>query len=659
MQRFPDNAYTQKTVCGIFRSVLCEPDGVLRVREVNGGALVCTALRAHIADACVAADACWALSEMLKHELTASIDGTAAASLAEAARRAHPFDVAVQKSASDLTARLLALPSTPTDSGVSLERAALDRVAELQGRRDFASLVRDMNAFPEFEELQVAGCNAIGDIINDGGSQEEAAAAGAIECALHVEALFLHTANTQCNGLRTLVSLTYHHPANILVAGDGGAVSLAVRAIRSFPLDGLVLKCAFKALGCLAVVPRFFEQMMDSGALKLAVCALSRLPKSVDVSCGACFLLMHLTYKSDIAPIAAGMGLMELALSALRNHGGSNNVLSGDASALLRNLCFDESHAVKATQLGAPVQLQAALKAHLSDVVVQQNAAVALARIQRFVDAASARDDATMAELIAGEEAAKRDKGGAAALRKAGKGKGMGGDGAKSGDTPILRPRLPPPITADGEPVLTKAQIKRRKAKTAAAARKAAAASGSAAGEEEEEEEGSDASSGDSEPPRSRPPIDFSKDAEFRRRLPPITNSPLVISPELLAASDAILAAHAALYSPNPSSTQPDAGDASVQTTSDAAGEEEGAGADWPTLSRLTTLAEPAVAVVTAPRTVSPEPAPSYAAVVAEAAALRAALAAKEVENAALRAEVAAAAARVAALEAELASLRR
>ena len=57
--------------------------------------------------------------------------------------------------------------------------------------------------------------------------------------------------------------------------------------------------------------------------------------------------------------------------------------------------------------------------------------------------------------------------------------------------------------------------------------------------------EGSDASSGDSEPPRSRPPIDFSKDAEFRRRLPPVTNSPLVISPELLAASDAILAAHA------------------------------------------------------------------------------------------------------------------
>ena len=91
--------------------------------------------------------------------------------------------------------------------------------------------------------------------------------------------------------------------------------------------------------------------------------------------------------------------------------------------------------------------------------------------------------------------------------------------------------------------------------KAAAAARKAAAASGSAAAaeEEEEEEEESDASSGDSEPPRSQPPLDFTKDAEFRRRLPPITNSPLVISPELLAASDAILAAHAALYAPSPS----------------------------------------------------------------------------------------------------------
>ena len=157
----------------------------------------------------------------------------------------------------------------------------------------------------------------------------------------------------------------------------------------------------------------------------------------------------------------------------------------------------------------------------------------------------------------------------------------------------------------------------------------------------------------DSEPPRSRPPIDFSKDADFRRRLPPITNSPLVISPELLAASDAILAAHAALYGPSPS-TLPDAEGASVQTTSDAAGKVEGADTDWPTLSRLTASAEPVAAVVDAPRTdlPSPEPMPPYAAVVAEAAALRAALAAKEAENVAPRAKVA-------ALEAELSSLRR
>lgn len=53
---------------------------------------------------------------------------------------------------------------------LSPERAALARVAELQRSLDFASLVRDMDAFPECEELQVAGSFAIGNIICGGGS---------------------------------------------------------------------------------------------------------------------------------------------------------------------------------------------------------------------------------------------------------------------------------------------------------------------------------------------------------------------------------------------------------------------------------------------------------------------------------------------------------
>ena len=182
-------------------------------------------------------------------------------------------------------------------------------------------------------------------------------------------------------------------------------------------------------------------------------------------------------------------------------------------------------------------------------------------------------------------------------------------------------------FATDGEPPLTKAQIRRRKAKAAAAARKAAAASGSAAAEEEgEEEEGSDASSGDSEPP----PIDFSKDAEFRRRLPPVTNSPLVISPELLAASDAILAAHAALYGPNPSTTPPSANEATPQATTDAANEGSGApgGASFEAVSEVGAPPKPS------PPDASPPPAPRVDSLVAENAALRA-------EMDALRAQVA------------------
>ena len=66
-------------------------------------------------------------------------------------------------------ARLLAAP-TPMQPDLSPERAALARVAELQRSLDFASLVRDMDAFPECEELQVAGSFAIGNIICGGGS---------------------------------------------------------------------------------------------------------------------------------------------------------------------------------------------------------------------------------------------------------------------------------------------------------------------------------------------------------------------------------------------------------------------------------------------------------------------------------------------------------
>ena len=143
-----------------------------------------------------------------------------------------------------------------------------------------------------------------------------------------------------------------------------------------------------------------------------------------------------------------------------------------------------------------------------------------------------------MAELIAGEEAAKGGKGGAAAAKKVGNGKG--GKKAAAGPFPPL-PSLPP-VPAVGEAALTKAQIKRRKAKAAAAARKAAAASRSAVGEEDEEE-GSDLSSGDSDPlPRSRPPLDFSKDSEFRRslKLPPR---------DVEAEIDEIIAQNKALYS--------------------------------------------------------------------------------------------------------------
>lgn len=55
---------------------------------------------------------------------------------------------------------------------------------------------------------------------------------------------------------------------------------------------------------------------------------------------------------------AARLGIMELALSALRAHRSDARVCCR-ANILLHNLCFDEAHAIKAKQLGAPALLQA------------------------------------------------------------------------------------------------------------------------------------------------------------------------------------------------------------------------------------------------------------------------------------------------------------
>ena len=189
------------------------------------------------------------------------------------------------------------------------------------------------------------------------------------------------------------------------------------------------------------------------------------------------------------------------------------------------------------------------MKAHMSDNELQKEAAAALARIQHFIDAASVRAEANMAELIAGEEAG---KGATVSPKKAGKGKGKvkGGEAAAAGPSAppsnLLPPppSFPPPVAVDGVPALTKAQIKRHKAKAAADARKADARKASVASMavekvEEDEEDTSDASSHDSAP--RRPLYDFSKDSEFRRslKLPPRN---------VEAEIDEIIAQHEALY---------------------------------------------------------------------------------------------------------------
>ena len=485
---------------------------------------MCGVMRAQADDAKMVGVCCLVLSGMLINGLDATVE---ILTLAKLAARMHPAYTLVQESAADL---IQLLPSSAAPSVVSVSpAAALARVAHSQVNRDFASLVLDMDAFPELEELQQAGCIAMYGTLMIGDAEEEAAAAGAVECVVRALDLFQHSAETQLRSLAILNVLFGSH-ASVMIAGNAGATRLAVRALRSFPEDISVIHGAFSVLDHLTSFCPFREEALNLNALVLCLAALRLCAKHGDVQGVACSCMASLCGGTSIVPAADAhsMGALELVLSVLRNHRSNASACSG-ASLCLHSLCYEEAHAVNAQQLGAPLLLQAAMKAHLSRKSVQLTASEAQARIQRFVDAACARAEANMAELIAGEEAAKEGKAATAAPKNDKKGKGKGHPAP---------PPPPPPLAVSGEPVLTKAQIRRRKAKAAAAARKPAAASDEDEGEAEERS--SYASSSDSEPRRPRPPLDFSRDSAFRRslKLPPR---------DVEAEIDEIIAQHEAL----------------------------------------------------------------------------------------------------------------
>ena len=212
---------------------------------------------------------------MLEHGLASSIDVEAAASLAAAALRSHPSNDYVQKSASRLSGLLLEYRSTPLVAGASPERATLARVAELKGRRDFASLVHDMDAFPECEELQRAGCDAIDDIIRDGGTPEEAAATSAVACVVRALDVFPYSADTQRSCLAVLGNLIVLEAAAHR-AGSAGAVRLAVHAVRSFPDDAFVIYNALHVLRNVSFEGQFRPEALKMGSVALGVAAWRR-----------------------------------------------------------------------------------------------------------------------------------------------------------------------------------------------------------------------------------------------------------------------------------------------------------------------------------------------------------------------------------------------
>ena len=92
MRRFPADFRTQWWASNFLTALVPIPGAVQRVRDVGGGELVVSALRAHIAHASTAHTSCEALYSMLEAGLASSIDVEAAAFLAAAALQTHPSD---------------------------------------------------------------------------------------------------------------------------------------------------------------------------------------------------------------------------------------------------------------------------------------------------------------------------------------------------------------------------------------------------------------------------------------------------------------------------------------------------------------------------------------------------------------------------------------
>ena len=294
------------------------PGALPILRAAGAFNLVCALLRTHIDNVELVGICCATLTRIvMQHGDDVPVE---AADLAELAARRH-LQRDIQAQAKRLI-KLLAPSAAPSGMDVSPEHAALARVEELKARRDFASLVRDMDAFPELEELQRAGCLVICDILVDDRSlQHEAAAAGVVECVIRALNLFQHSATTQRISLKVFyVILASEVEAILYAAGNAGAVRLAVRVLRSFPENARVIDHAFGVLGHLVKLQQCCEEALSRNALMLSIAALRRC-KDGNMQGEVCICLSRLCESDDaIAADALSMGAMELALAALRTY---------------------------------------------------------------------------------------------------------------------------------------------------------------------------------------------------------------------------------------------------------------------------------------------------------------------------------------------------
>jgi hypothetical protein len=344
---------------------------------------------------------------------------------------------AEQLAAMDVSA-LVAELRTLSDAGSSFDQQAeccfylrdavplpTGAAAEDAVRAVVAALTRGVNHVM----LQLAGCVALGTLIN--AAPATAAAAGTAGVTAVLAALRTHSGNADVPSVAftTLSQLVGSDATNRTTAGAEDGVAMVVVAMTKCPCDECVATRGCEALGSLTQNhPRNAAAALDAGAVKAVLAAMRAFSAAVHLQSWGCWALFNISRAAGARALGGTLAdgaAADAVVTAMRAHAGEREVQRHGCDLL--SCIFrrgdpktDGSWARRGTAALAVVV--AALKAHREDVDLLREGCATISTLMSSIDgnrhaaAASGAIEAVVVALRAFPAAAHLQVGGLGAL---------------------------------------------------------------------------------------------------------------------------------------------------------------------------------------------------------------------------------------------------